>query len=304
METAAGLVFESGHRNRAETVVRDFEYVTNWKESVSIPSGLRARAGSYLRHAALDLLGVADRFQEKVFLRCLYCHYVFDDQVQRFEHLIAALKRVGRFIDTPTCLSILEGRRRLDGRYFHLSFDDGFRNLFTNALPILRRQGVPAIFFVPTSLIGADWEATRDYCVNKVHHRGVVEMLKWEDLAEIASAGHEIGSHTRTHARFSAISHSPALLENEILGSKTDIEQALGLECRCISWPYGRMSDADAPSLQMAQAAGYRGCFGAFRGSIVPNRTNAYSIPRHHFEVQWPLAHVNYFARGNWEQIS
>jgi peptidoglycan/xylan/chitin deacetylase (PgdA/CDA1 family) len=263
-----------------------------------------------LRRFALDLLGLFDRFEgvvraeEDAFLRCLYCHYVFDDQARRFEQLITQLSRIGRFVDTPTCVSILEGRRPLDGKYFHLSFDDGFRNLFTNALPILRRHEIPAAFFVPSSLIGADWEVTKDYCQNKVHQRGVVETLKWKDLAEIASAGYEVGSHTRTHARFSAISRNPAALEDEIAASKRDIERALGIECRYISWPYGRRDDVDAASLKATQAAGYRACFGAFRGSIVPQQTSAYSIPRHHFEVQWPASHVKYFARGNWERAA
>jgi peptidoglycan/xylan/chitin deacetylase (PgdA/CDA1 family) len=126
-------------------------------------------------------------------------------------------------------------------------------------------------------------------------------MMSWRDLAEMVAAGYDIGSHTRTHARFSTISRETALMEDEILGSKRELEQNLNRECKYISWPYGRLSDADDQSLDMVQHAGYDACFGAYRGTVTPGKTNIFSIPRHHFEVQWPFSHVEYFSRGNRE---
>jgi peptidoglycan/xylan/chitin deacetylase (PgdA/CDA1 family) len=124
-------------------------------------------------------------------------------------------------------------------------------------------------------------------------------MMTWEDLKEVHSLGFEVGSHTRNHRRFADISSTPDVLRDEILGSKQDIEEHLQTECRYISWPYGTVNDADEASLDMAREAGYRAVFGAFRGSVIPGRTDVYSVPRHHFEVQWPLSHVVYFAGGD-----
>lgn len=261
------------------------------------PAGLRTA----LRATAISVFsrlqsGLADRF-----VRCLYCHYVFDDQKADFEQLIGRFKLMGTFIDTCTLLDMLAGRRAVNGRYFHLSFDDGFRNNFTNALPILQRHAVPAIFFVPTAFVGAGWELARHYCLNIVHHRTAIEMMTWGDLRTILDAGYEVGSHTRTHACFSAISKQRERLEDEIRGSKHDLESRLGYQCRYISWPYGRAADADASSVDFTREAGYDACFGAFRGTVFPGRTNRYQIPRHHFEPQWPPGHVEYFARGNME---
>jgi peptidoglycan/xylan/chitin deacetylase (PgdA/CDA1 family) len=200
---------------------------------------------------------------------------------------------MGRFVDTATVLEVLRGERPLDQDLFHLSFDDGFRNILTNALPLLRRYEVPAIFFVPTALIagGSDRASAR---------RGVIEMASWADLEQVATAGFEIGSHTRTHARFAAISRSSAAVEDEIFGSKADIERRLG-SCHYISWPYGRISDADETTLRAVEHAGYAACFGAFRGRVIPRQTLPFRIPRHHFEPHWPLSHVKYFARGGLE---
>jgi peptidoglycan/xylan/chitin deacetylase (PgdA/CDA1 family) len=196
---------------------------------------------------------------------------------------------------------MLSGEREIDGRYFHLSFDDGFRNVFTNAVPILKRQQVPAITFVPTSLVEADWERTRRYCLETTLYQGVIEMIRWEDLRAMVAAGFEVGSHTKTHARLSAISPDSRLLGGELLGSKEEIETRLGVECKYIAWPYGGKNDADAVALAKVQQYSYRACFGAFREAVLPGETSKFASPRHHFEAQWPVSHVTYFAKGNME---
>lgn len=278
------------------------KYATSRKQAAPIPIGVKNRMRAFFRNIILTTLASVKSSSEDTFLRPLYCHYVFDDQKEQFEELIIELKQLGTFVDTDTCLAMIEGKREIDDKYFHLSFDDGFRNIFTNAIPILKRHKVPAIVFVPTSIVNADWETTRKYCLETTRYRGVIEMIKWSDLAEIISSGFEVGSHTKSHARFSVISKEPSLLEEEILGSKQEIEKTLGIECNYISWPYGRRGDADRSSLEMVRNAGYRACFGAFRGSIKPHITkDKYKIPRHHFEVEWPLVHIRYFAKGNME---
>jgi len=282
-------------------MMRDNEYATKWKQAMPMPSGLMGRSRGFLRSATLHTLSLLDRSLGDRFLRCLYCHNVFDDQLERFERLLLHLKHQGTFIDTETCLQMLKGEKVIDNRYYHLSFDDGFRNNFINAFPILKKHHIPCIFFVPSSLIDINWDKTKKYCLETAGYKGVIETLKWEDLLEMVSSGYEIGSHTRTHSRLTTISNDPKLLEDAVLGSKKELEAHLGVECRYISWPYGRLTDKDTISLEIIKRAGYRASFGAFRGLVIPQVTNIFSIPRHHFEVHWPLSHVEYFSRGNME---
>ncbi len=234
-------------------------------------------------------------------LRLIYCHYVFDDQIPAFEQKIAFLSQHGRFISSDEVLELVEQGTPLRENLFHISFDDGFRNIVTNALPVLERFSIPSTFFVPTSVIGADYDVVRDYCLNTTHYPRVFEMASWDDLRHANAQGMTIASHTRTHSRLSSISISESLLEDEISGSKQDIERHLGTACRHFSWPYGSIADADPASLQAVRRAGYASCFGAYRGKVVPGETSAFHIPRHHFEPQWPLAHVKYFAFGGRE---
>ena len=193
---------------------------------------------------------------------------------------------------------MVAGKRPIDDKYFHLSFDDGLRNVFTNAIPILRKHHVPAIFFVPSSLVGAGWTEAKAYCIDILKYREVSELVTWSDLKETCLAGFDIGSHTRTHARLTDLSKTPESLEDQVSGSKKEFENQLGIECKYISWPFGKRTDADSKSLAMIKERGYRACFGAFRAPIIARSTDTYKIPRHHFEVQWPLSHSLLFAGG------
>jgi peptidoglycan/xylan/chitin deacetylase (PgdA/CDA1 family) len=279
------------------------EYATSWKQSVELPSGFKQSIYSLARSQLLSLLSAVPKKRPEKFLRGLYCHYVFDDQRKEFERLITQLMTQGQFINTDTCLEMLQGKREIDGRYFHLSFDDGFRNIYTNAFPILKKYSIPAVHFVPSQLMDADWSQAAHYCLETTRYRAVIEMCKWNDLREMAAAGIEIGSHSRTHARLASISHNLGALKNEIAGSKQDIEAHLGRECRFFAWPYGTPDDVDATTLKIVERAGYKACFGAYRGSIAPGKTSIMSVPRHLFEPQWPLSHIEFFAGGRADSL-
>lgn len=276
-------------------------YATRWREAAPQAEGLYGRARGLARDLVLRTRGHRTRIEGDAFLRGLYCHYVFDDQIDRFRELLVELQKVGTFVDTETCVEMLRGTRPIDGRYFHLSFDDGFRNIRTNAAPVLAELGIPAIAFVPSRVIEADYERTVDYCLNVTRYRGVVEMLSWEETRALPDFGVEVGSHTQTHARLSAISSRAGALEEEIAGSKRDLEDRLGVACRYISWPYGEIGDIDPTAISVVEQAGYDACFSAVRGTIIPGRSDPMRIPRHHFEVQWPESHVRYFLAGHAE---
>ncbi len=236
------------------------------------------------RSMALSLLGTVAAPPKGSFLRALYFHEVSPQHAANFAVILERLKREGEFVDTQTCLVMLGGLKPVEGRYFHLSFDDGHRTLLEYAAPVLKRLGIPAVFFVCTSWVGVELDA-----------------LTWNDLKKLQSWGFEVGSHTRSHANLAEASRM-GKLEEEVLGSKQDIEQRLGTTCKYIAWPYGRKRDINKASIQAIVQAGYRACFGAFRGSIYAGKTNPFQIPRHHLEASWPWKHVRYFAHGHGEK--
>lgn len=236
------------------------------------------------------------------FLCPIYCHNVFDDQIESFACIITALKEVGTFISTGACVEMIEGLRPVDRRYFHLSFDDGHLNNFTNALPILEREQVPAIFFVCSDHVGIDMATEPERKSTWKPGTDRIPLASADVLKEARQRGFEIGSHTVSHARLSDISNSTELLQTEIQGSRKSLSALIGSSCDYIAWPYGKLEDVDRTSLQAVRDAGFRACFGAYRGRVSPGVTNRFSIPRHQFECHWDLSHIFYFLKGNHER--
>jgi hypothetical protein len=275
-------------------------YATSFRQAVRSQRGLH-RLRQIARNCALSVRSVVSRPSDSPCLRILYCHYVFDDQQRSFDTIVRYLSRIGDLVGVGRVLDVLTERTSLERNAFHISFDDGFKNVFTNALPILQEHGASATIFVPTSIISAPNDIVERYCRVTTNYPCTIEMASWDDLEAACANGFVIGSHTRTHARFSALSASQVAIEDEIYGSKADIERHLGKTCDYISWPYGRSTDADVKSLRVVELAGYRACFGAFRGRIIPRATSRFSIPRHHFEVEWPLSHIKCFVNGAME---
>jgi len=257
------------------------------------------RAGA--RHLALTAGGSLASFSDPSFLRCLYVHYVYDDQVEGFRRLLQRLQQVGTFISTERVVAMVKGEQPIDGRYFHLSFDDGFDNLHRNALPVMSELSVPSAVFIATRFVGAGDADIRDVWWVPAERKCPTRSLRWEQVSEMARLGHDIGAHTRHHRRISEISVDPGKLSEEVLGSKQDIEDKLGAPCRYFAWPWGRSPDIDERGLAFIEESGYEACFSAIRGSVRPGHTSGFSIPRHHFEPEWPWLHVRYFAAGGHE---
>ena len=253
-----------------------------------------------IRSAALNLLGRVTPIREQSFVRCLYLHYVYDDQVDTFRQLLVRLQKIGKFVSTDRVVRFITGGEPLDGRFFHLSFDDGFDNNHRNAFPILRELDIPAIFFIPTGLIGvADQVLADNWWLTT--NRGYTRTMDWDRVREMTDAGFEFGSHTRYHRRLSEISTDSGILAAEIAGSREEIRRQTGTACRYISWPYGGSTDIDERAVEAIRDAGYEAAFSAVRGRVTPKTTSRLDIPRHHIEPEWPWPHVRYFAAGGRE---
>jgi peptidoglycan/xylan/chitin deacetylase (PgdA/CDA1 family) len=76
--------------------------------------------------------------------------------------------------------------------------------------------------------------------------------MSWDQLGELAEAGWEIGSHTRTHPHLTTLDDET--LREELVRSREEVEQRLGRACPTLAYPYG---DHDERVVQAAGAAGY-----------------------------------------------
>ncbi len=89
-------------------------------------------------------------------------HHVLDDERRGFDRQLRYLRRFGDFLDADDAVDALARPGGIGGRYFCITFDDGFKDSLTNALPVLIDRKCPAIFFLATDYIGLDLDADWD----------------------------------------------------------------------------------------------------------------------------------------------
>jgi peptidoglycan/xylan/chitin deacetylase (PgdA/CDA1 family) len=141
------------------------------------------------------------------------------------------------------------------GRTMAITFDDAYRSTLEHGLPVLARHEVPATVYAPTDFVGSDapmsWPGIEEWVDGP--HAGELLCLGWDGLAELAEAGWEVGSHTRSHPRLPRV--DDAELARELGDSRELIAERLGRPCESIAYPYG---DFDERVVQATAAAGYR----------------------------------------------
>ena len=114
-----------------------------------------------------------------------------------------------------------------------LTFDDGFRNFFEHAFPVLLEHRLPATVFVVS-----------DYCGSKntwpsqpTNQIPMLELMDWAGLREIVRYGIELGAHTATHPRLTSLPEGQ--INEEMLRCRSEIEQQTGVRVRSLAYPYG-----------------------------------------------------------------
>ena len=112
-----------------------------------------------------------------------------------------------------------------------ITFDDGFRDFYTDALPILMKYGATATLYVVTGAVGgtSSWLSQSG--------EGSRRMLDWRQIKEMHDLGVEVGAHTITHPQLDGIPVERA--REEIAASKHTLEDKLGVAVRSFAYPYG-----------------------------------------------------------------
>jgi len=106
-----------------------------------------------------------------------------------------------------------------------LTFDDGYRDFYCDAYPVLRRFGFTATVFLATDRI-------RD---TSIRLEGA-DYLTWNEVRELSSQGITFGSHSVTHADLRSL--GPEQIEYELGYSKETIEQQIGAPVESFSYPF------------------------------------------------------------------
>lgn len=141
--------------------------------------------------------------------------------------------------------------------YAVVTFDDGLRDNYTTALPILRRYEIPATLYVAVGFIGGSspWIAPGP----------AAEMLNEDEVRALAAAGWEIGAHTMTHPDLSQLDYDRCL--SEVESSRDALERMTGAQIKTFAYPFGHYGPA---AVAATRDAGLRGAVTIGSGSWAP----------------------------------
>jgi peptidoglycan/xylan/chitin deacetylase (PgdA/CDA1 family) len=156
------------------------------------------------------------------------------------------------FIGCAALVAALEDGSELPPRAVTVTFDDAYLDNFELALPLLRRLGVPATFFVPTDYIGktSSWD-------------GVVSpLMSAHQLRAAVAQGFELGLHSHGHMNYSDL--SAGQLTQDVQSCVATL-RSLGLPyVSAWAYPYGgrpKTAEGRSAMLEAFRLAGVRAAF-------------------------------------------
>ncbi|OUD00161.1 polysaccharide deacetylase family protein [Streptomyces swartbergensis] len=162
---------------------------------------------------------------------------------QRLGRQLAWLRRRG--LRGVSVTELLAARARGEGRNLvGLTFDDGYADFVTDALPLLHRWNCGATLFVLPGRLGGDnaWDPLGPR----------KPLLTADGIRRAAAEGVEIGSHGLTHVDLTKA--DDVTLKAEVAESRAQLEELTGTPVDGFCYPYGTI---DARAVQAVREAGY-----------------------------------------------
>lgn len=164
---------------------------------------------------------ISDDAEEKV-----QPYYRLATSPRRFAEQMQWLRDLGfHGVSLEEALAGLADGKAGQGPLAAITFDDGFRDFYTEAWPVIQQHGFTATVYLPTAFIGPQ---------RKLFHGK--ECLTWDEARELRRHGIRFGSHTVNHPKLYELDW--AAIADELADSKKNIEQELGGEITSFAYPY------------------------------------------------------------------
>ncbi len=186
---------------------------------------------------------------------------------------------------TENDFSILNADELVDALRYHkplpvksvvLTMDDGYRDNFTDAFPVLNKYGIPATVFLVTSVAGRS------------------DHISWDEASVMSGAGWGIESHTINHYDLPTLNDE--ILTDEIVISKQIIEEHLKKPVTQLAYPSGAF---DSRVTKFTRNAGYLAGWKKGGGPVMPG-CDPYKLPRVRVHGRTTLAD---FERKVWSGV-
>jgi len=155
---------------------------------------------------------------------------------------------------------LIAGKKPIPQKTVALTFDDGYKDNFTNAFPVLKKYGLPATMFIIINEVG----------------RAQADRLSWDEIKAMQSSGViSFGSHTIGPDPLTKMK-SEDELRSQVFDSKRILEEKLGSKVGLFSYPEGTFN---AHIKQLVRDAGYKLAVATNPGKTSSN-TDLFAIKR------------------------
>lgn len=126
-----------------------------------------------------------------------------------------------------------------------ITFDDGYKDNYINALPILRKYNLPATFFITTGFIGRE---------RKVGGH-TYNMMDWNEVLALHNNGFTIGAHTVSHPNLAKLSKNE--IKREVSLPRNILGSIIGKPVKLFAYPFGEKNHINDEVIELTKEAGY-----------------------------------------------
>jgi peptidoglycan/xylan/chitin deacetylase (PgdA/CDA1 family) len=166
----------------------------------------------------------------------------------RFRAHLEYLQKHYRVISLNDYIKASRAKQPLPEYATVITFDDGYRNFYTVAGPLLIEREMPAAMFLIVDRVRQNGEAVATSWADTDDEK----YMSWSEIKQLAEKGVEFGSHTCTHRKLTEI--PAAEVDTELRQSKEVITRELRVPDLPLAYPYGFTNDSIA---SVAQSLGY-----------------------------------------------
>lgn len=201
--------------------------------------------------------------------------------VNEFEEQMAYLHKKGYTTISPEQLyNYLKKGTPLPPKPVLITFDDGYRDNFVNAYPILKKYGFKATIFLITDEIGGNND----------------RYLTWEQAIEMRRNGFSFGTHTLSHVELSGVSEDYAMFQLE--KSQEAAEWRFDAPVKYFAYPGGAYNSNIE---NLVEKAGYKAAFSTEFGRVTKT-SDIYALERIPIFRSW-FTFADFYFRLNFTNV-
>lgn len=183
---------------------------------------------------------------------------------KEFERQIRYLVRHRNVVSLHDVIAYAEGGGKLPQGAVALTFDDGYKDTYTEVLPILKKYQVPATLFLTSDL-------------SPMETLAYLPRPSWDEVRALVASGLvDVQVHGQGHVSVYALDPVSEEFREQFLGCARDIKEEVGTQPILVAYPYGDKTRAHA---EVLRTIGFAGAFGTREG-VVQEGTHPFALPR------------------------